>query len=345
MYLRFFDSNAKEYKKLLRSILEVQDKIFITKQIENEILRNKVAVFLQSFSGYEKQINTVNITLPEHLQSGEDKDLNALNKEINEINDSIQNLKKKFEGLTADLIQVINRDEDDVSIVQTKIFQKAIQESEDQLNRARKRKEIGSPPGKKGDPLGDQISWEQLLDNIGSVTNLWIVTNDRDYFVEYKNTCYLNSLLYRDLIKINENINIYCFNKLSDALISYNKASSHKIETLPSPELLETIIKEEQRSNEIQEIRATQLSSSNPILPNFINHLGVLDDTHYFDNFKFAVSPNYGLQFPLHSFLTDTESTSKIACTKCGSHNTSPPKNKKINPLYRCLNCGKSFQV
>jgi len=73
---------------------------------------------------------------------------------------------------------------DDVSKSLKPIFDLSITETAEQLERARRRKEIGQPPGKSKDSLGDEISWEQLLDGSTDKGEIWIVTGDSDYYIE-----------------------------------------------------------------------------------------------------------------------------------------------------------------
>lgn len=151
MYLRFFDTNSSEYKKLLKSILEVKDNIFITDQIENEVLRNKMIVFLGTFNQYIKQIESLKVSLPEHLDEKEKK-LNEWNQKKDGINTSINELKGELEDIVSNLVQRIIENKDEVSVVLSQLFDNAQKETQDQLDRARKRKEIGNPPGKKKRP-------------------------------------------------------------------------------------------------------------------------------------------------------------------------------------------------
>jgi len=68
------------------------------------------------------------------------------------------------------------------------------------IEKAKKRKVVGNPPGKKNDPLGDEINWEILLESIDkSTSELIIISNDSDYLTEYEKRCYLNPLLYREV--------------------------------------------------------------------------------------------------------------------------------------------------
>ncbi|CAN1573482.1 PIN domain (DUF4935) [Flavobacteriaceae bacterium] len=67
IYLRFFDSNQKEFKKLLEELLKIKSNLFITNQIVNEIERNKLSVFEKSINNYKNKINIENVFLPEHF--------------------------------------------------------------------------------------------------------------------------------------------------------------------------------------------------------------------------------------------------------------------------------------
>ncbi|MBN8677863.1 MAG: DUF4935 domain-containing protein [Chitinophagales bacterium] len=338
MYLRFFDTNSSEYKKLLKSILEVKDNIFITDQIENEVLRNKMIVFLGTFNQYIKQIEGLKVNLPEHLDEKEKK-LNEWNQKKEVINTSINELKGELEDIVTNLVQMIIENKDEVSIVLSQLFANAQKETQDQLDRARKRKEIGNPPGKKNDPLGDQLSWEQLLDNIDSVNNLWIITNDRDFASEFKKTHYLNALLLKDLKAKNSNLNVHCFNTLGEGLRSYNSIISKKIHNLPTEESLETIIEEEKHSLHLENLinfPSQSIGFPQPTFPSGFDIWGRKDQfaiTDWGQKNSFQILQNY----------PDIQNTTN--CPKCGSTKLIKPKNIKVNPIYKCTNCGNNYKV
>ena len=56
-----------------------------------------------------------------------------------------------------------------------------IKVSNDIFNKARRRCELGNPPGKEGS-LGDAINWECLLEAVPQWTDLYFITDDGDYF-------------------------------------------------------------------------------------------------------------------------------------------------------------------
>lgn len=67
IFLRFFDSNRKELKKLLDDLLKISGNIFITNQIVAEIERNKLYVFKSSINNYTNNLKVEKVLLPEHF--------------------------------------------------------------------------------------------------------------------------------------------------------------------------------------------------------------------------------------------------------------------------------------
>src|SRR5258708_14785060 len=96
----------------------------------------------------------------------------------------------------------------------TRFFKNA--QTETDLTRARLRKELGQPPGKKNDPLGDQISWEQLLNRASGVDSVWIVSRDGDYTVAVGNKLFLQPPLQREISNVKGVRSVHCHNYLAD---------------------------------------------------------------------------------------------------------------------------------
>jgi hypothetical protein len=64
-------------------------------------------------------------------------------------------VRNELTALAADALSKISRSADDVSQRLENLFDNPISATNDEMCRARNRKETGNPPGKKGDPLGD----------------------------------------------------------------------------------------------------------------------------------------------------------------------------------------------
>ena len=225
------------------SVIELADKIFFTEQLGFEIDRNKLNIFRLSIDNYIKQVSLTATILPEHLdEDGSPK--------FTDWNKARKNLEKQISDSNTELLPILNDALNDIAISEDKvskelstIYAKAKVPSEKDIENARLRKEIGNPPGKRADPLGDQLSWEQLLNLVPGISQLWIVSTDRDYFTEHKKTLYLNPVLYQDLIKRNSKIVVKTFNILSEALRDFN--NQIKIASIPSTEELDLISKTE----------------------------------------------------------------------------------------------------
>ncbi|MFT4907567.1 MAG: hypothetical protein ACI978_001650 [Oleispira sp.] len=164
IYLRFYDSSGNKFRGLLKTLVELKDQIFITEQIYNEIQRNKLSVSLKSFFNNSKLIGVIKkTTLPEHLDSGVDEKLKAWNEDRAEIIKDEERLKKEYSEIVSDTLHSIMASEDNVSNELSKIFTSVHSASSEEIITARLRKELGNPPGKSSDPLGDQLIWEQFL--------------------------------------------------------------------------------------------------------------------------------------------------------------------------------------
>lgn len=239
IFLEFYNSNKPEFKKLLNSIIEVKDKVFFTEQFKYEIDRNKLNVFKQSIDNYIKQVSITNTVLPEHLDKGNTSKLISWNSSRKELEIQIKNSNNELLQIFNETLENVSSSEDNVSKELSSLYNKSRKPTIDNLNKARIRKEIGNPPGKNNDPLGDQLSWEMLLDIIPNVNRIWIISKDQDYYTENKDIFYLNPILKNDLIQINPAIEIRVFNKLSEALRDFNDLES--IISIPNKNELELI--------------------------------------------------------------------------------------------------------
>lgn len=248
IFLGFYNSNRPEFKKLLDSIIEVKDKIFFTEQIKDEIDRNKLNVFKISLDNYVKQVSIIETMLPEHLNKVNSSKLIHWNASRKKLETQIKDSNNELLEILNDTLLNVSSSEDDVSKAFSILYNNAIKPTIEDLKKARFRKEIGNPPGKNNDPLGDQLSWEMLLNIAPQIQTLWIVSKDLDYYTENNKFLYLNPILKNDLILLNPKIKIKVFNKLSEALRDFNK--QELITTIPDKEDLDLIsISESSREN------------------------------------------------------------------------------------------------
>lgn len=277
IYLRFFDSNSKEFKKLLEDLIVVKSNIFVTEQIKVEIERNKLNVFKKSISNYSQNIEIKKVNLPEHIAGNNSEKIEEWNKKRRKIEDENKKLINEFDVILEENLSNISISKDNVSLKLKSIFKNILIASSEEKELARIRKEIGNPPGKKEDALGDQITWEQLLNKIPKTDEIWIITNDFDFYTKYKKKCYLNPFLFQELLNKKAEIKINIFESLSDGLKHFFKFN--KIQSKISEADFKKVIEEEKtllrNSVESSNIKSIGYDSENEILEIEFN-LGVV---------------------------------------------------------------------
>ena len=205
--------------KLLNAIKEQQKHIFITKQVVNEVQRNKL-----------REAAKLRAALFEELTQAER--CSTISEAIRQ---KIQGTAAKFKTDTPEILDRVSRSEDDVSKSLADLFKGAVRESTDELQRARLRKERGNPPGKREDPLGDQLTWEQLLSHAKGKSRLWIISADRDYYLAQNGRRFLNAFLYEELAAVNTPpTQVFCFDDLLKGLKDFAQQTGATADALPT---------------------------------------------------------------------------------------------------------------
>lgn len=176
---------------------------------------------------------------------------------IIEVYNSNSKLIENLDVFFDENLKEISRSSDAVSQKLKSIFLNALNPDEDIITLSKIRKELGNPPGKKNDPIGDQISWEQFKKNVKdkNINEVWIVSNDTDFFTIYNKRLYLNPFLMDELLSINDSLKVNLFQSLRDSLKDYAKKNPEAC--LISNDELEVIGIEEKN------FARTNVSSSN----------------------------------------------------------------------------------
>jgi hypothetical protein len=236
----FIDSNiyillygALKGSKYLDSLEAWKAYIFVTKQVVEEVCRNKLTVAYRFYLERCKQLELVTVAVPDHAPGLRDDQVS----ELQRIDRQAKVLKEQISKTAAEMLPTISRSEDEISRRLDGIFDKAVSPSPRVLRLARDRRDRGNPPGKQENPLGDQISWEQLLIHCKGQRRIWIITNDRDYNINYNGDLTLNLLLYKNLKDVcGANIEVHCFDKLKSGLDHFAKHSGVGASALPPEE-------------------------------------------------------------------------------------------------------------
>ena len=242
-YLNLYETATG--KKLLAPLKEQKDHIFVTAQVVDEVQRRKVEVTARFLTREFQKLNMSHFPIPEHLFGATGEKVERLRKELQHIHENIDGAKKELIGLAHDLLMQISRSEDPVSKTLIEVFAKAEQCTEAELNHARERKERGNAPGKTTNPLGDQVSWEQVLSQCQTKKGLWIISRDEDYATKYENEVFLNAQLYQELIGAQPNLEVFCFNNIPDGLKHFADTTKVKAEELLTRDETEEIKREQ----------------------------------------------------------------------------------------------------
>jgi hypothetical protein len=172
-------------------------------------------------------------SVPDHLLGISDQETT----DFRQIIDQAKQARKKLDQLVANALLQISLSEDDVSKRLGALFDKAVPPSVDEMQRAKERKEKGNPPGKPKGPLGDEITWEQLLTNCkeSKTTRLWMITSDQDYCIKCGKHFLLNPLLRRNLLDgCGAEPEIHCFDNLPDGITDFGKNAGVTAKKLPT---------------------------------------------------------------------------------------------------------------
>jgi len=237
IYLDFYEIQA--VKSLLKPLIDVKDHVLVTSQIVDEVFRNKLDISNKKFVDYLKKVN-VSLALPDVLTENAvaEIDEGAVTK-LKELSSGLKEFKSLLEDIYSKTLEQISNNEDKVSAELMKIFNNSISYTEEQCLLAKKRKFFGNPPGKKGDPIGDEISWEQVLD-CAKENNcpIWVVSKDGDFMskVFYKGAIG-NPFLLREISERGLP-NFKFYSDLSTALQEFKKEYKEDLELPPDSELL-----------------------------------------------------------------------------------------------------------
>jgi hypothetical protein len=246
--LIFIDANLyiplygfPKWKKLLDLLKEQKDYIFVTVQIVEEVQRNKLSVVAGLLTNQLEHLKeSRSFNLPDYIFDGTDTKLRETLGDLRKKQIETDLMKAAIQAL-----QRISRSEDKVSKALAAVFSDSVSHTPEEIRRARERKERGNPPGKPEDPLGDQLTWEQLLSQCKGKSKLWIISNDLDYCTKFRGKMFLNPLLYRDLAQVRQPTpEVFCFGSIDEGIRDFVKRTGVKAERLPTLEESKEIKKE-----------------------------------------------------------------------------------------------------
>ena len=232
-------------KAVLAALSEQAGHIFTTRQVVDEVMRGKTRVMAAFLAKHFGELTFKSYSVPDHLFGSAEKESKDIMTGMRVINERVKQVNEEVSGLARSIMEKVSQSKDEVSITLATIFERALQHTESELQRARERKERGNPPGKQGDPLGDQLSWEQILSRFAKKTKLWIITRDSDYRVVYGGKGFMYRFLYEDLLAVSPNAEVFLFEDIASGIKHFASVTGVPAEKLPTDEQIEEIKNEE----------------------------------------------------------------------------------------------------
>jgi len=216
--------------KLFDSLDEQKAHLLVTTQIVDEVFRRKLGRAQEIFSAELKKIDiSKKFAVAVDLLAVSDERTS----ELKEIFTRAEAGRAELAESAASALVRISRSEDYVSKRLAALFDGARSPTVEEMRRARERRERGNPPGKRADPLGDQITWEQLLAHCKEkkVNRIWIITKDQDFCAKHDEAILLNPFLHRDLVKAcGAAPEIRCFSTLGAGIRDFEDNAGVKAE-------------------------------------------------------------------------------------------------------------------
>lgn len=235
-------------KNQLDALAEQADNIFVTRQVVEEVQRNKIneaADFLKRQLTEQRLPKLPGFDVPDHLFGANANDSKRIREQKDAVAKAIAQINEGLQKLVASILDQIHESQDDVSKTLAPIFAKAAEHTAAELQRAIERRERGRPPGKKSDAVGDQLSWEQLLTRLPAKKALFIISRDRDFGAFFGDKGFLNLFLYDELRALNAHADAFLFEDIPSGIKAFADATGVRADKLPSPEETNEIKREE----------------------------------------------------------------------------------------------------
>jgi predicted nucleic acid-binding protein len=172
--LSFYHLTSEDIEELKKLVVLVENKeieLIVPKQVENEFWRNRGAKIFDAMKRLRDA--KFNVSFP------------AFSKDYDEYAE-IRDLLNKADKLHAELVSKITDDAKKTSLkadeIVTGLFKKAKKPAfkQEHYMNALMRTRLGNPPG-KNESVGDALNWETLLVTVGDWTDLYLVSDDKDY--------------------------------------------------------------------------------------------------------------------------------------------------------------------
>ena len=170
-FYSFTNQDLTELEKLALLIKNQEINLLLPQQVIDETRRNRANVINDSFKKFKE--TKISLQFPSYCKKY---------RQYTPMQKSLEQLKESHREMTAEIQKDIdNKNLPADSLVQ-QLFSLAtkMDNTEQSIDRAQRRIQLGNPPGKKGS-LGDAVIWEILLTKVEKGNSICIVSDDYDF--------------------------------------------------------------------------------------------------------------------------------------------------------------------
>ncbi|MDF1502688.1 PIN domain-containing protein [Roseisolibacter sp. H3M3-2] len=170
-FFHFSNEDLEELNKLSVLLNKKKARLFLPEQVRDEFARNRAVKIVDAV----KNVRGAKISLSFPQMYKDYPEYAATRKAIQAAEDQLKRLNARVE---ADIDAVTLKADQAIATLFSNATTFPI--SDDILARARRRVDLGNPPGKKGSH-GDAVNWETLLEHVPDGEDLYIISNDGDF--------------------------------------------------------------------------------------------------------------------------------------------------------------------
>ena len=174
IFLSFYDFTSDDLKELDKLALLIQNKkvtLQLPQQVIDEIWRNREPKLYGNFPKFRNE--KFSLSFPSYCKN---------HKKYDAIRECQKKLKELHSEMVNDLQEDIENKKLDADRLLQKLFSVAtiLDRTQQLIDSARERVELGNPPGKKGS-IGDALNWETLLSETPDRKPLCLISGDTDF--------------------------------------------------------------------------------------------------------------------------------------------------------------------
>lgn len=206
IFFTFFNLSSESIDELKKALVLHEHNrltLWLPEQVEDEFWRNRESVINQVISEFKKE-----------SQNGQVPQIVRYSDKADELIHNLKEYKRLKQDILKEVSEKIEAQNLEADIAINEIFESGekIERTQEIIDSAVLRYDLGNPPGKKGS-YGDAVNWLSLLQAVPDDNDLHIVTDDGDYFSElHKDQA--NEFLRREW-KSKKNGELYVYKRLS----------------------------------------------------------------------------------------------------------------------------------